>query len=754
MEDKKTCLDIGELNELYTKADSADASLFSEMKSNVLLVNSEHYRHLDRRLTDRTQGNDSISDRQKIRITKNHTQRIVGRIKNGIAGLTPNLKAFPHNESEQQDKKNAELNNSVLTYGKERYDLDELKEDWIEDFVDMGEVACKIYWDAGIGDVVGYKQAIDENNNPIFIDPVGNPTVESQTIKQSLDPMTGLPTQEVVPHKEAPDEEAPVYGGDFVFETILPFNLLRDPASETMKASPYIIIRKMMEVPKIKALVEAAFSGDELDEKLKHIKADSETTYRVFDTNKGHYEDGKGKVMLREYYFRPCAKYPKGYFVISTQSGILFEGKLPFGIFPIAWRGNKKIQTSPRGRSPIKVLRPLQYEANRLSSKIVENQLINGDDKIITPPGAKMSQGALLPGVRNFTASGQPVVIPGRTGDQYLPHYDKIIEEMYQIVDEMVDDDGQSAQLDVHQLMYRGIQRKQKYGRPAKEFQYFLKEVYWIYLELAKKYFDENRYIRAVGRNEAINIQEFRSADPLSVSIKLEEQTDDSESVLGKSISLQNVLQYIGKDLPKEAIAKVVMNLPYANGEAIFSDLLLTQKNIENDLLALDRGEQVQAGQDDEHHLYIQQITNRMKAPDFKQLSPQIQQNYSQVRDQHRSMEADQQKQLLMAEQQAIPMDGNLVKCDVYVQVGDKQQRMTIPENSLEWLKDKLDMQGMSQQRLGVMGHADQVAVAQQAIQAAHQPQQNQMAPMTAPQQAPQVPQGVMNGNGSPIKQR
>ncbi len=43
------------------------------------------------------------------------------------------------------------------------------------------------------------------------------------------------------------DDEAPMYSGDFDFETIHAFNLYRDPAAESMEESPYLGIRKMME---------------------------------------------------------------------------------------------------------------------------------------------------------------------------------------------------------------------------------------------------------------------------------------------------------------------------------------------------------------------------------------------------------------------------------------------------------------------------------------------------------------------------
>jgi len=62
----------------------------------------------------------------------------------------------------------------------------------------------------------------------------------------------------------------------------------------------------------------------------------------------------------------------------------------------------------------------------------------------------------------------------------------------------------------------------------------------------------------------------------------------------------------------------VLSNLPYANKEQVFSDLTVNSRNIENDLLGLDRGDVREASLDDENELYIKALTSRMKQPDFK----------------------------------------------------------------------------------------------------------------------------------------
>lgn len=710
---------VQQLNELYRKADNADSTLFSEQKSNVLLVNSEHYKHLERKMRERSDDL-RLSDRQKIRITKNHTQRITNRIINGIMGLSPELKVVPANTSELQDKKSAELYQSVLQYGIHRYKLDEKKEDWCADFVEIGECAVKVYFDKSKGDIVSYQQLVDpETSKPLYLTANNELTFDPVTI--TIDVNTMMPMQSE--NKPAPDYNKPVYSGDFCFETILPFNLLRHPECESMDESPYLIVRKMMDKEELKNMIPE--DDPEREQKLDYIKSSSETTYKIFDAVKATFEEQKEKIMLKEYYFKPGSVYgPNGYFYITTEYGVLFEGEIPFGVYPISYRGFKKIQTSARARSVVKVLRPYQYEINRAASKMVEHQLVHGDDKVITPLGGKFSQGSEQPGVRHFQATGQPIVIQGRTGEQYAGYVDAQIQEMYQVVDEIVDDQDAPQTLDAYTLLFRSISRKKKYGKYAKEFQAFLKEVYWTYLKLAKNYFDETTYIRAVGRREAINIAEFKSADPLSVQINLSESNDDAESLLGRTIMLQQIMQYVGKDLPPQALGKLLTNIPFANGDQIFNSLTLTERNVENCLLALDRGEWMPAEPDDKHEAFIEALSNRIISADFKLLPQMTQEMYYKRRDQHRQFLAEQEQKALMAQSEAVPMTGNFVKCDMYVMKDGKQVRATFPQDALDFLQKKLEQQGMTMARLELLSTADQAAVAQNMMMDQQQPMQ------------------------------
>jgi hypothetical protein len=621
MESKEE-ITISKLNELYNKAETCDKDLFSEQRSNILLTSGDHYKRTSSRIWGRVKDSPLSTD-QKLRLVKNHTGHIMKGYVNNIASYAPGVRAVPHNETEMQDQKAAELNQAVLSDAKQVHRLRDRIRDWIEDYCVIGEVACKIFWDPSKGKLKGYNQKMSEQGEPMFTDLMGEPTVEP------MDMMTGQP------HEPLKDDKSPVFDGEFVFESIYAFNLLRAPWAQTMEESPYIIVRKMVEIDKAKFLCQ----GDE--DKLKMIEGSAKSTFRVFD--RGEWVDAKNQVMFREHYYRPCPQYPNGYFYITTEEGILFEGELPYGLFPIVYRGFDKIQTSPRARSKIKQLRPYQAEINRAASQAATTQITLGDDKILIQSGTKITKGGELPGIRVLNYSGAPpTILAGRSGEQFAEYISSNIAEMYQIANYVEDKEEVQTQLDPHTMLYRSLRNKKRFAIYAEGFESFLVDLFTLFLKLAKQYYPDDRIIRAVGRSEALNIAEFKNTSDMDFSLKLEPMSDDVESMLGKQIQFNHILQYIGQQLPKETIGMMMRAMPFVNQEEAFIPMLQDYDNIKSDILALDRGEFRPASPSDNHELYIPALETRMKKGDFRLLPPQIQQMYLMKKKQHEQAAASE----------------------------------------------------------------------------------------------------------------
>lgn len=183
---------INELDKLYEEGDQADKELFAEMRSNILLNSGEHYNKNKSQFFKRLRDSRAVTSEQKLRLTKNHIPKITETHVNHIVAAAPGVGFEPAQKSELQDQKAAEQCHSVWNHGKEVNNLDEEVQSWAEDFVQIGEVATKAFYD----------EALDE----------------------------------------------------IVFEELYGFNLLVDPCASSFKKSKWVCIRKMVAVDKLKEM--------------------------------------------------------------------------------------------------------------------------------------------------------------------------------------------------------------------------------------------------------------------------------------------------------------------------------------------------------------------------------------------------------------------------------------------------------------------------------------------------------------------
>lgn len=652
---------------MYKEGERCDEDVFAEMRSNILLVAGQHYNRKVSQYWNRIRENRSLTNEQKLRITKNHIYRISKTRKNLILTHSPGVKIMPANESELQNQKAAELNQAVWEFAKQQQKMRAKTSQFASDYFDIGEVCAKIWWNEQGGAFKGYAHAIDAEGNLQF-DEQGQP---------------------------APDEENPIFEGSLEIERFFAFNLIRDPNAKTMADSPYLTYRKMVAVKDLKHMLP------EEDDRQKMITEAKDETYIVFDENKQGYKKEKGITTLKETYFRPCHQYPMGYYYIWVDGGILFEGELPFGIFPLVYEGHDEVPTQARHRSPIKQLRPYQIEINRAASAQAEQQVTSGQDKIIMQAGAKLTQGEFLPGVRAYHITGRdPTILEGRTGEQWTNYIASNISELYQAA--MIEEESleKAENGDSWSQLFKSMRQKKKFVMDAEKFEGFLVNVASLYLDLFRHYASDDMLIPAIGKSEVINISEFRSTVKNSYRIKAEPMSDDLESVMGKILSINHILQYNSNQLEKEDIGMLIRLLPFANEEQSFKDLTLDYDRATNMILALDRGEAPQPLSTDKGPYMIKRLSNRTAMSDFEFLHPQIKQNYQAMLKIYEQMEADKARQLKAMESDFIPTDGPNIKVAWYIKDPtnpDRSVQATLPANAINWLVERLkDQQGLS----------------------------------------------------------
>jgi len=533
-----------------------------------------------------------------------------------------------------------------------------------------------------------------------------------------------------------------------VFEEVYAFNLLRPSEAKSFDDAKYVIVRKMVAKNDLKQMV-----NDE--ESLKAIESVGSNEYKVFDVDDGSYKTTSDETLVREFYFRPSAEYPRGYFYFTLDNAqILFQGELPQGVFPIIDVGFDEVPSSCRSHSIIRTCRSYQKEINRCSSAISNAQLILGDDKILYQSSTNLQYGGTIAGVRGIKySSGQPpTILSGRSGDQYLNFLNSQISELYNVTN-VKEDPAINAQLDPYALLFSSFKNREGFVEYGEKFERFMVRICETSLRLFKAYVHDDMLIPAIGKNEYINISEFRSTEDLNYVIKVEPRTDDAESMLGRMLSINHILQYVGQNLDKEELGVLIKNLPTLNKSELFSSLTIDYDNAVNDILALDRGEFPAINRYDNHKFLIKRLIHRTKKKDFNLLPEPVRQNYFQKITQHEQIEAEQLQEIEQLKAGFIPSGGYLVPVDFYASDPAnpaKTKRVRLPYEAISWLVKRLEKQGMSQQTMDQMNHnmlSDMAAMMAQRIpqEQQGQPEQPQLQPPIPEQEQPMESGSIYN---------
>lgn len=652
-------LSVEKLEENYRKADEADKALFAEMRSNVLLVSGEHFSKSRNRINERLRVIQDMPNEARIKIALNHTARACHIWEGALHQYCPDIRVFPRNERELQDQKTAELNQSVWEYIKDKHiNFTKHRIYAFQDFFRIGEVHTKLYFDPTLGEYKGTEVEVLEDGE---------------------------------------QREKPVFSGKLCAKRIFAFNMLRAPEAQTFEESPYITLRELVETKVLKE----RYKND--DHAYSKIVSTADDTYKIFNALNGTYGESKEMTMVRETYYRPCMEYPNGYYYIWISGVVLEEGELPAGVFPIISEGCDEVQTSPRCRSKIKQLRPIQVEINRTISKIAETQATS-DNQVWLQHGSKATPGAAYPGLRtNYYTGIAPVFAEGSSGAQYLDYLNSLISFFYtvaEIEEEMLENDKPSPEM--YAELFKSMKQKKKYSVYAAKMENYFRNLCDALLRLAKYYLEEDAVIPMVGKSEQVNISEFKNTVPNSFTIKLEEMSDDLTTAWGRQLAINQAMQYASSNLERKDIGKLMSMMPFANFGEAFSDFTLEEEVAKNFCLALDRGDVPVEPETVDPAVIIRALDKRMLTPDFQYLKPDIQQIYMVTRQYFIDKQAMAAAETQRAQSGFIPADGPLVKVDYYINKpgSEKAERAIVPMNAVAWLLEKLADQQMSQEQL------------------------------------------------------
>ena len=319
--------------------------------------------------------------------------------------------------------------------------------------------------------------------------------------------------------------------------------------------------------------------------------------------------------------------------------------------------------------------------------------------------------------MRGLTYQGTPpTVLPGRTGGQYYEYIDRQVAEMGSAL--MIDELGADkvSNLDPFTLLYRSMKEQSRFSFYTDKYGDFLVDLTSGALELAKHYLSDEDIQEAIGRDELVNVAEFRTSKPQYYSIMIEQADETLESRLGRQMTVTQILQYVGKQLSSDDIGRLIKNLPFGNWEDGFERLTINEDNAKNDFLALERGEMPPISKSDNSEFNLKSVATRMKKRDFGLLPPQVQQLYAQYEQVHLQKQAQEQQALKAAQSELIPTGGAMVAADMYVPTEDPSKapkRVRLPYEAVDWLVNMLQRQGKTQEKMETMNQAQLAQIAQ-----------------------------------------
>lgn len=683
---------INDLNDWVQRARNALESHFAEIRTNILLDAGNH--HPKRERLSQTRVFRDASRQKKIRITKNHIQVITKFIRNSIQNRAPDGGVYPVNEKELADRKAAELNSSVYEWLKTESQLSSVYGKIIHDFVVQGETYTKVFWDPEGGGFAGWEEAEGDDADAYGSEP--NEENEDEEDEEDSD-------EEKEPREEEEKKggtRKPKFKGGIVYETIPAYNFLTDPNATSERTNEHVCIIKY--IPRKKLLDR--YRGDE--KKFKIVKNSSRERNNWFDGFTGIYTDsGSDEVELREHYFKPgCPDYPEGGYCFTTDTGILEKGDLPDG-FCIFSAVFDEAPETPRGYAIVKQAKSFQTEVNRCAAAIIMESIVLGHSTVLYQAGQKPSTSAIGNGMKGleYHSLAAPVVVEGKSGEQYVDYMNSMIDEMYKVcLVPQQDEDKQPAQgNDAQAMLGRALKDKMRFSLYGEKIELLICSIIDYSLALARRYMSDDQVIPIIGKSEAVNIAEFKNTTPRQYQIKIKPRSDDFTSVYGKSIQIIQALQYVGNQLPPEAIAGMIRELPFVNKETMLKDFTVWQDQADAVILSLDRGQQPFFFERTNHDYMIQRLSMRMNENDFPDLAPEIQMNYLDRYDAHVQVMSQQQKEAAEADAGFIPSQGGLVSVDYYIQTAEgKQQRARLPYEAVHWLIERLRQQGTEVEKI------------------------------------------------------
>ena len=646
---------------LYWSSESfaVDEAAFQEMRSNILMDTGKHHAPMGGAGISREFARHQRRPSNRLLITLNQIPRLADAFVNELYAHGPDVTVAANDEGDIRASRLAQLNRKVWGYHKTRSESYQERVDKNRgDFIVVGEVANKFYWDN-----------------------------QSDWVKG---------------------------------ESMLPFNVGRAPASDSCESSPWLFHRNVYSKDRIYTVFGPEW-GKRIIESGQSDYGDQPFASRViFDSQTREYMDQQNAIELTEFYFRPNKYYPKGYYCFFLPNWKIAEGELPGGIFPIV-TGRCMITTGmPRGHSFIRRVYNYQMEINRAASQDATNMQSFGWDCVFTNASSSVEFGKDLTGIKHYKVAAHGTLkdsflyVQGTGVPKFTEYWTSLIKAMdYEVnLDSSIIEKTQPSSGDISYVLFSRIHNKAKFQIIASRKSDFDVKCADKELDLLRYYLGPGDVITAGNREDIVIMSDFKATTSRDYTLKVEPSTDTPETQLGKQIMIQNLLQYSGQNLDKEDIGMLMREYPVSNAKQLFSEFTMKYDSIVQNIIMLEKGLFPITTRGEDFTYKANRLAVRMGRPDFPFLPVPIQQMFQKFLQYCEQMAQQMANERLRLEKGMIPTTGALIGTDLYVNIpnrkggGPVQKRLRLPQDSLRWLLETLKKQGTVMEELSQLPQA------------------------------------------------
>lgn len=308
----------------------------------------------------------------------------------------------------------------------------------------------------------------------------------------------------------------PVHLGDVDHIAVSPFEFLPEPLVsrvEDMEWCFYVKIRTA-------AYVQRKF-GKKIDE--QQVPSDEYAVGNISGDDEPDAPPQSG-VLVKAFFRRPCAEYPKGQYIVYAGHEVLYRGEAPYAQDPIPFEVARERMIPGRfwGRSVFADLMPLQRAYNKLLSQAVEirnstarpkwhvfkNSLEAG--KTISTAPAEIIVTNVVPGVSD---GGRPTKIEGgQVPASFFAEAEQIRSQFYEIAG--VHDFARGAKSVAGGNTFSGLnlmleQDDTRMGVLRRDLDRAALKVERMKLHRVKEFYLEQRTISIIGPDKASESKEF-----------------------------------------------------------------------------------------------------------------------------------------------------------------------------------------------------------------------------------------------------